>query len=168
MPFVCSVCGKTHDEYPALAFDAPHYYHILSNDDKAAIATLTEDYCVIEHSDQTDRFIRAVLIMPIVGSEETLHYGIWVSLSEKSFNKYLDDFKEDNEGEGFFGFLCNQIPGYDNTLSLKTDVICGAKGNRPRVYPHQDQLDNPFVYDFYHGVAVEEAERRVHALMDNE
>ncbi len=165
MSFVCSVCGEEHDDMPALTFSSPHYYHILSDGDKAVMATLTEDGCIIEHETQTDRFIRVGLRLPIIDSEETLEYGVWVSLSEKSFEYYMDNFGEDIEGTTFFGYLCNQIPGYEQTLSIKANVVCGPKGLRSQIFLHDDQQDNLLVVDSIHGITQEEADKRIHLLM---
>lgn len=167
MSFPCSVCGELHEERPAIAFNTPHYYHILSEEDKASLATLSEDFCIIEYGDQTDRFIRAVLNIPVKDSEFNMEYGVWVSLSEKNFEHYMDHFNDDLEGETFFGYLCSSIPGYENTLLLKTNVVCGTVNQRPQVFPHASQSDNVFVKDFTEGISQEEADRRIHLIIDN-
>jgi hypothetical protein len=165
MPYQCTVCGQLHDDIPAFAFISPHYYHILSDEDKSTMAKLSEDWCIIRHDTQTDHFIRAVLQLPIADTDEIFEYGVWVSLSEKNFGHYMDNFNEDIEGTTFFGYLSSQIPGYENTLSIKTNVVCGPKGQRPYVIPHQDQQDNTLVHDYYHGITPEEADQRIHQLL---
>ncbi|NCD70887.1 DUF2199 domain-containing protein [Mucilaginibacter agri] len=165
MPYQCSVCNEVHHDWPAIAFNSPHYYHILSQEDKDKLATLSEDWCIIDYGDQTDRFIRAILRLPVIDTDQTLEYGVWVSVSEKNFVHYMDNFNEDIEGTTFFGYLCNQISEYDNTLSLKTNVVCGSKGQRPEVFPHKDQ-DNAFVHDCIYGITQEEADKRVHVLLN--
>jgi len=166
MSFPCSVCGELHEERPAIAFSAPHYYHILSEEDKASLAILSEDFCIIEHGDQTDRFIRAVLNIPVKDSESNMEYGVWVSLSERNFEHYMDHFNDNLEGETFFGYLCNAIPGYENTLLLKTNVVCCPADKRPQVYPHESQSDNTFVKDYIKGISIEDADRRTHLVLD--
>lgn len=84
MLFTCSVCGQVHEGFPALGYDAPHSYHILSEEEKAAIAELSSDFCVIRYPEQTDRFIRAVLNQKIIDHPEMLQYGVWVSLTKKA------------------------------------------------------------------------------------
>lgn len=165
MSYHCTQCGKIHDERPALGFLSPDYYQYLSEEDKKNIATLAEDFCIIEYDKQTDRFIRAILSMPIKGTDDTLEYGVWVSLSEKNFLHYMDNFEENLEGETFFGYLCNNVPGYKETLHIRTNVVCGPQGERPHVFPHNDQADHPFVRDFIEGIPVEEADKRVHMVM---
>lgn len=72
-------------------------------------------------------------------------------MSEQSFKDYLDNYKNEDHRGTYFGYLCNNLPGYQNTLSLKTNVI--LRGTiRPEVIPHKDQLDNEFVKDYYEGI----------------
>jgi len=108
--FKCPNCGQIHDELPALGFVAPYYYDMLSEKDKAAIAELTTDFCIIRHVEQTDRFIRTTLTIPINDACENLDYGIWVSLSEKSYEEYKSEFKNNVEGKTYFGMISNFIP----------------------------------------------------------
>ncbi|MFN8431059.1 MAG: DUF2199 domain-containing protein [Spirosomataceae bacterium] len=96
MKYICSKCGKEHEELPSIAFDSPFYYENLNIEDKKSIAKLTDDLCVISHPEQTDRFIRAVLHQKINDDCLTLDYGVWVSLSEKSYQDYLDNYDNEN------------------------------------------------------------------------
>jgi hypothetical protein len=166
MSYVCSICGEVHNDRPAYAFISPFHYHVLSPEDQATTAKLSDDWCIIGHDTQADHFIRAVLKMPITGTDDTFEYGVWVSLSEKNFVHYMDNFNEDLEGTTFFGYLCNQMPDYENTLLIKTDVVCGPKGQRPEVFLQSNQEDNPFVTDFIKGITKEEADRRTHQLLE--
>ena len=168
MLFNCSVCGQVHEGFPALGFDAPYFYHNLSDKDKEEIAELSDDFCIIRHPDQTDRFIRVVLNQKIIDFPETLQYGVWVSLSEKSFNDYKEHYNSTDHLTTYFGYLSNQLPSYDNTLSIKTNVETAADNNRPEIFPHDDQMDNPFVRDYFEGISREEAERRIHAAYGND
>lgn len=166
MSYSCSICGQAHDDMPALAFDSPHNYHVLSEEDKEAIAELTDDFCVIEHEGQTDYFIRAALFQEIADSDEMLHYGVWVSLSEKSFRDYEEHFEDDEYEATYFGYLCSQVAPYADTMSIKMNVVCSGDGHRPEVIPHRsEQMHLPFVRDYYEGISREEADRRVHAML---
>lgn len=163
MIFTCSVCGQVHEGLPALGFDAPYFYHALSEPEKEEIAELSTDFCVIRYLDQTHHFIRVVLNQKIIDSSEALQYGVWVSLSEKSFNDYKGHFNSSDHLTTYFGYLSSQLPNYENTLSLRTNVQTAPDNDRPEIFPHEDQMDNPFVHDYYEGITREEAERRIHA-----
>ena len=160
MKYTCSTCGKEHEDWPAIAFDTPS----MSDEDKEKITELSSDFCVVEHEDQTDRYARAVLFQKVIDSCEDLHYGVWVSLSEKSFYDYKENFDNEKHEAVYFGYLCNWIAGYDSTLSLHTNVKVSKGSKRPEVIPHQ--VDHPFVQDFYNGICVEEAESRIRKAID--
>lgn len=170
MQYLCTKCGKTHEGWPAITFAAPHNYYLLSEEDKEKyVKELSEDFCIIEYESQTDRFIRAVLFQEVIDGCQDLHYGIWVSLSEKSFDNYNDNFlSEDQEGT-YFGYLCSQIPGYDFSAPIKTNVVLAKNRQRPEVIPHEDQMyNNEFVRDYWKGITQQEAERRIAEAMGNE
>lgn len=135
MKYKCEKCGQEHEGWPALAFSAPYHYQILSDEDKETIAELNDDFCVIEHEkeDRTNFFIRGVLIQKVNDHCEDLQYGVWVSLSEKSFENYSENFHNDEHEASYFGWFCNQIADYENTLSIKTNVIASGGGNRPEI-----------------------------------
>src|SRR5688500_16614016 len=140
MKYICSKCGQEHEGRPAIAFSSPYFYDNLSQVDKESIAKLSEDFCIIKHEDQTDRFIRAVLHQKINDDCQTLDYGVWVSLSEKSYKDYLDNYDSESHKATYFGFLSNILTGYEDTLSIKANVVLRGK-TRPEVIPHNDQLD---------------------------
>ncbi|MNV00085.1 hypothetical protein D3C71_902410 [compost metagenome] len=156
----CRICGKTHDELPAIGFDAPFYYHELSEEEKKEIAEISDDFCVITHPEQTDRFIRTVLSVPVIGGCEGLDYGIWVSVSEKTFDEYKSDFKKDTESKTYFGFVSNELNDYqESTLGLHVNIKTRSGGFRPEIIPHE--TDHPLISDWENGITLEEAKRRV-------
>lgn len=111
--YTCTSCGEKHEDMPALCFATPDPYNQLSEEERIAYqAECDSDFCIIRYPDQTDRFIRAVLLIPIIGHEETLEYGVWVSVSEKSFNDYQSDFHNNPENVVYFGRICNWLPPY--------------------------------------------------------
>lgn len=162
--YICHNCGQEHSEWPALAFNSPDNYSGLSEADKAAIATIDTDFCVIKHHDQTDRFIRCSLTQTVNDHCDNLEYGLWVSLSEKSFDDYSSSFNNENHETAYFGWLCNDIPGYEFSESIPTTVFTQTGNKRPEIVPHQD-FDHPFVRDYYNGISKQEAEKRIEAML---
>jgi hypothetical protein len=160
MEYTCAVCGKQHDDWPALAFDSPYHYHNLSEVEKETIAQLNSDSCIIIYEDQADRFIRCTLTQKVNDSCQHLDYGVWVSLSEKNFNDYEANFNNENHETAYFGYLCNDIPGYESTLSIPTSVETRTGGQRPDIIPDPN-FDHPFVKDYYNGISLMEAEERI-------
>ncbi|MBI3220529.1 MAG: DUF2199 domain-containing protein [Bacteroidetes bacterium] len=162
--YTCSCCGKEHDEWPALTFKSPDPYHTLSQTDKDNIAEISDDFCIVKHPDQTDRFIRCTLTQKINDHCKGLDYGLWVSLSERSYNDYSENFKNENHEATYFGWLCNSIPEYVFNESIPTSVFTRTGKQRPEIVPHKD-FDHPFVKDYYNGISKQEAESRIKAML---
>ena len=163
--YTCSCCGKTHEEWPALAFDSPISYNVLSEEARKEIAELNEDFCVVRHSGETDRFIRATLTQKVNDHCENLEYGLWVSLSEKSFQEYSENFGNGQLETSYFGWLSNNIPEYEFNGSIPTTVHTRLNNQRPEIVPHQS-FDHPFVHDYYNGITRAEAEKRIRNMLD--
>ena len=163
--YTCTCCGEEHYQWPALTFSSPDNYEALSQADKEATAEIDNDFCIIKHSDQIDRFIRCTLTQEVVDHCEDLEYGLWVSLSEKSFNEYSENFKNENHEMTYFGWLCNDIAGYEFKESIPTTVITRTGNDRPYIVPHKD-FDHPFVKDYYNGITKLEAEGRIKAMLN--
>lgn len=164
MKYKCAECGKMHEGWPAIAYITPHYYDILSDEDKELyVKELNDDFCVIEHEDQTDYFIRAILLLEVKGNCQPLNYGIWVSLSASSFEDYNEHFFTEDYDATYFGYISSNIPGYNNILHTKANVVYTGGRQRPEVIPHDNQTDNDFTLDYYNGITIKEAEKRINA-----
>jgi hypothetical protein len=162
--YVCDFCGKEHEEWPALAYSSPTNYNNLSEEDKKTIAELKNDFCIIRHPDQTDRFIRCTLTQKVNDNCQDLEYGLWVSLSEKSFKDYSEHFNDENHETSYFGWLSNQLPDYSFEDSIPTTVFTRTGNKRPEIVPHKD-FDHVFVEDYYEGITKQEAERRISEMI---
>ena len=74
--YICDCCGKEHESWPAITYNAPNSYSNLSAQEKEEIAVIDEDFCVIKYADgHIDRFIRVVLIQKVNDHCEDLEYG---------------------------------------------------------------------------------------------
>ena len=163
--YTCSCCGEEHIEFPALAFQFPDNYDTLSQQDKEAIAEVDNDFCVITFPDQTDRFIRCTLSQKVIDHCENLEYGLWVSLSEESFNDYSKNYDNENHETKYFGWLCNDIPEYEFNEYIPVTVFTRTGNERPEIVPHED-FDHPFVKDYYNGITKVEAEKRIKTMLN--
>ncbi len=124
------------------------------------------DFCTIGYPDRTDRFVRVVLKQKIAKSSHYLEYGLWVSLSEASYEDYAANFNNENHETVYFGWLSNALPDYQFEKSIAMDVKTKSGNERPEVYPQLD-FSHPFVVDFYNGITKEEAEKRIHSMLSN-
>ena len=166
LKFKCSCCGKEHNEWPSLGYNCPAEYSYLSEEDKKNIAELNSDVCIIRYSDQTDRFVRCVFEIPVRDSCQSLSYGIWVSLSEKNFEDYIVNFDDKNREGCYFGWISNNIEGYESSLSIPSDVYLQPNGFRPLMVPHESH-DHPLVHDYYNGISIDEAEKRINTVIQS-
>ncbi|PIF46724.1 hypothetical protein CLU96_3764 [Chryseobacterium sp. 52] len=164
--YICECCGEEKEDWPALAYPFPLFYSNLSDTEREN-AELTSDLCVVENPEYTHRFIRAVMVQEVTDSCQNLEYGIWVSLSEKSFDEYVANYDNKDFEAEYFGWLSNYPPDYHFEESIPTTVVVHNSVGRPFVYPHQSH-EHPFVHDFYNGISLEEAERRISWILKSE
>ncbi len=163
--YICSCCGKEHEEWPALAFIAPDNYDHLSDEEKEQLGELDTDFCTITYPDHTDKFIRCTLTQKVTDHCEDMEYGLWVSLSDKSYQDYKDNFDNENHKTKYFGWLCNDLPDYEFNDNIPTTVLTKLGNDRPEIVPHND-FEHPFVHDYYNGINKAEAERRIRDMLE--
>ena len=163
IPHSCRICRQAHDDWPALTFPSPAAYYTLREAEQAERASLDSDFCVIIHPEQTDRFVRAVLLQDVKDHPEPLHYGLWTSLSAASFADYRAHYRTNNHRTTYFGWLANPLPDYDFEVNIPLRVITRPNKQRPELVP-QEGFDHPFVRDYYAGIPLAEAQRRIHAI----
>lgn len=161
--YICQCCGEEKEDWPAIAYSYHNFYSCLS-EEELKNTELSSDLCVIKEEQDTHRFIRTVLVQKVVDDCRDLDYGIWVSLSEKNFNEYVENYDNKEFEAEYFGWLSTYLPGYDFRESVPTTVIVNNSIGRPFVYPHQS-YDHPFVDDFYNGITKEEAEKRINRIL---
>jgi len=151
--YTCATCGKEHEGLPDLAFDSPIYYRQLPVEEREKRAVLTSDTCVV---DETDFFVRACLAIPIRGREVPFVWGVWVTLSKQNFLRYSEFLGQDPpEGEGpYFGWFSNRLPGYPDTLNLKTHLLLRAGGTRPLV--QLESTDHPLAVHQREGINLDD------------
>ena len=129
----CSHCGREHPG-PILAYriPAPVYYDAIPEADRARRVRLDGERCTI---DGEHHFVAANLELPIQGSEEKLTFTVWVSLSPANFERANELWTTPGrESEPpYFGWLSSQLPGFPDTVNLKTRVHTRPVGQRPWV-----------------------------------
>src|SRR6266481_5601682 len=129
----CTVCGKIHEGPPlSYGFGAPAAYYQVSRWLRWYRCHLTTDTCRI---DEKHFFILGNIRIRIRGSDTSFSWTVWVSLSKEHFQRSLDLWHSpDRENERtHFGWLSSSIPGYPNTVNLKTLVHTKSVGVRPEI-----------------------------------
>jgi hypothetical protein len=152
--FRCATCNEVHEGLPSLGFDYPVQYLGIPEDERDERAELTSDTCVI---DGTDFFVRARLEIPVIGYQDTMSWGVWISLSEKNFARFeelLDQPGREREGP-WFGWFCSPLPGYPDTLFLKTYIHMQPLPLRPLV--ELEPTGHPLAVDQRNGISPQRA-----------
>jgi hypothetical protein len=105
-------------------------------------------------------FIRGVILVPILGGDERLGLGVWVSQKRENFLTYLDNFDTPDIGP-FFGWLSNRISYYErDTFLLKT--MAHFQGNNKRPLIELQPSDHPLYLDYSNGISLDKAWSIVH------
>lgn len=130
--FTCTCCGERHAELPmSYSTTAPDAWDPSFAD--APDSMLSSDQCVIQAQ---HFFVKGLIEIPVVGSDDVFSWGVWVSLSQANFARALDLWeKPGRESEQpYFGWLSTGLPVYSpGTTNLKTHVHTRPVGRRPLV-----------------------------------
>ena len=133
----CATCEEEHVGLPELSFRLPEICAEVSEYDRQERVDSGSDLCVL---DGEHHFVRAVLPIPLVGDHgEPLDadycWGVWSSLSRSNFERYQELMGEDPpDSEGpYFGWLSNELPGYEFPDHLRMHVHLQDDGQRPRL-----------------------------------
>lgn len=143
--YKCNACGELHQGSPSFSFRFPTYYFDIPEGDRKDRTFASDDLCHIKPAkgdDQGDEIfcIRVVLEIPIQGTDAVFTWGVWVTQSKDSFEKYVETFGQDQSSLGSFGWLPVDIPFYNLSDAgaplehLECDIQWSAKGQRPKAY----------------------------------
>ena len=149
--FRCSSCGESHHGMPQFGADAPLSYYAIPADQRDARCSLGSDDCVI---DQRSSFVRGCLEIPVHGEAEPFVWGVWVSLSEANFTKWVECFHAEHRSHigPFFGWLNAWLKPYPDTVNLKTRVHLRDHGIRPLI--ELEPTEHPVAVEQREGISV--------------
>lgn len=147
--YTCRTCGQIHRGIPDFGFDSPHYFSGSPDPVNDGRNELTADTCII---DGKHFFVRGVLEVPIRGPWGRFGWCVWVSLSRTSFERFVELFDDEDRvpGESFFGWFSNRLPGYPDTLKIKTQVHVRSYPNRPLI--ELEPSDHPLAVEQHEGI----------------
>jgi len=162
--FQCHTCGQFHEGVPTFAWDWPIQYLDVPEQERSLRCKLTSDTCTI---DDKYYFVRGCLEIPVKEIGEPFVWGVWVSLSEKSFQRFveLDRVEKREHEEPFFGWLCAHIRIYPGTLNLKTMVHLRDTGLRPFV--ELEPTDHPLAVEQREGISMDRVAEIYEAMVHN-
>ena len=163
--FRCHECGRIHRGSPSFSTDGPP----ISPDIEDERIVIDTDTCVI---DDEEFFIRGMLEVPIEGAREPFSWGLWVSQSRESFERYVETYDKDQSDDGSFGWLAASLPGYDRSpdggdpIVLACDVYWRDVGLRPLIVPHE--CDHQLYRDVVNGISWDRAIELARLIMHPE
>lgn len=141
----CACCGEEFTGLPMdIAFGEPVDWGALDTATRRR-SFADEDFCEVRYADgAVDRFIRCLLHLPVPELGEDFRFGVWMSVSERSWDIYRNGFGDGRyETEGCFGYLMHDIPDYPGSFGLHADVWFRPDNLRPVVELHD--IDHPLV-----------------------
>ena len=148
----CRSCGKVHADLPMhYGAAAPALWYMIPEKERKKRCLLSADQCVI---DDEHFFIVGNLEISVVGVDERFSWDAWVSLSRKSFERVCELWETPGrESESpYFGWLSTSLPGYPETLNLKTKVHTRELGRRP--YIELEPTDHPLAIAQRQGITL--------------
>lgn len=140
--FRCACCGKIHRGSPSFSLHRPEHIFDVPEADRPRRVQADDDLCIIHPADgegeeQAGYWIRATLEIPIHGADDPFCWGVWVTQSRASFDRYVQTFDEDQSGDGSFGWLPVHMQYYRSADGswpwLECDVNWGVRGQRPQI-----------------------------------
>jgi hypothetical protein len=161
--WTCRCCGKEFNTLPlSFAAVAPDPWFAIPETERGDRALLGSDQCVI---DGKQFFIRGCLEIPILDCNDPFVWGVWVSVSEASFNRIEQLWETEirDQEPPFFGWLCNQLSVYPPILGLKTNLRLRNSGIRPFIA--LEPTDHPLAVEQRQGIPLHRVEEIAAALL---
>ena len=160
--FVCSTCGQWHAGLPLdWAFNSPIYWGEIPERERFKRGFLNSDFCKI---DGREFFIRGVIAIPIINSQELFMWGVWAKLSQAHFDRMVELWDDPKiiEEPPYLGWLSNNVPIYPSTLNLKLRLH--SKDVKDRPFFEIEQTEHPLAVEQRIGITQERIEQ-IAALM---
>ena len=149
--YKCVSCNEWHEGFPDIAADRPLPATEIGPQDVGDRLRLSSDLCSI---DGKSFFVRCLIFVPIIGTDDSFGFNIWSSLSETNFRRYEENYDADmSDWEPMFGYLSNELPGYAGSFAQKLSVQTMGIGMRP--IATVEPTDHPLSVDQRHGMPLQ-------------
>jgi len=105
------------------------------------------------------------LEIPVFGSKDPFVWGVWVSVSEASFERIAQLWDADirEHERPFFCWLCTELAVYPRTYGLKSNVHLRNGGKRPFI--ELEPTDHPLAVEQRAGISLQRVEDIAAALL---
>lgn len=130
---------------------APTLWFRIPPEERAARAELSSDQCII---DERYYFILGTIPIKITDTDKSFLWLAWVSLGAEDFVRAAELWTmHGRESEPpYAGYLASALPGYPDTLNLKTEVYTRPPGERP--YLLVESSDHPLAAEQRDGMTL--------------
>ncbi len=165
--FRCSTCDEFHSGMPfSYRSPAPAPYFEIPEAERSARTLLSSDQCII---DNEHFFVVGRLEIPLIEREEIFSWDVWVSLSEKNFERMTELWEvagRESEPQ-YFGWLSTSLPCYgEETMLLKTNVHTRPVGQRPFI--ELEPTDHPLAIEQRNGIALQRVQEFAEAVLHSQ
>ena|SRR5271163_1927971 len=136
----CNTCGQYYTGIPfSFAADFSDQYANLSKQERDLRTTIGSDQCIV---DSQSFYVRGLVEIPIIGSDQEFLWGVWALIREEIFDEISDCWELEGREKKYGpykGRLANSLSIYPETLNLKLRIVLQPVGVRPLFILEDDQ-----------------------------
>jgi hypothetical protein len=147
----CGCCGKPIEGIPSdMIYRRPVHFFMVPEAERALRVYHTDDVCVIDESTFLIRGVMRIRLTDRPG--RWFVWGLWASVSRPSFERYLELYEVDADGEPpFQGLLAVSPPNYPDLLDAEVTVHLRGAKERPEFHPAS--FDHPLFREHRDGIS---------------
>ena len=161
--FKCATCGKFHVGLPMdMAYKNPGRYFEIPAKERNTRIYFSTDICVI---DDSEFYIRGVLPIPVVNSDDEFRWGLWAKVDKDDFDtysKYWDGNLPDNL-PALHGSLSGSMKDYPDSNMTSVEIHLQSGDQRPVFKVISDE--NSLGIDQRKGITMEKVHSFVEPLL---
>jgi len=151
----CHQCGAVHAiDKLELIFARPDAVFELSGDERKRDVQESSDLCVL----RGERcFVRAILPLPVHGSDIPYRLGVWVETSQAAYRRIRKLWRDEDQAlePPFEVTLANSIPTVPETRGLAAQLHLTGPKTRPDVFIAAKE--HPLAEQQHHGISAHRA-----------
>jgi hypothetical protein len=114
----------------------------------------------------TSVYVRRLLKIPVLGTDQFFLWGLWASLWEKDYDEISESWEEEGRERRHCPFqarLANKLSVYPDTLNLRVTIRVQPVGERPLLFV--DEEDHPLAGTQRTGMSMEETQKLISRLL---
>lgn len=169
--FDCEGCGRRHEgsdgteanPWPLIDFPRPDAFARMPPWEQLTRTRSTDELCLIDNGRSVDCYLTGYLSLPVQEEEALLVYLPWVQVSETDYLDLVEHWEQPRFRGEYRGPLANELPGYEDSLSVPVRVI--APGRMAPVIVPEEASEHVLVREEREGISRQEAELRIRSVL---